>query len=62
MKNKAEQWYLGFFGLFALNAVPGILEGEWSQAVWLVWVVWFLFFFKKPIKNSDRDGSDDTAA
>ena len=39
---------LGFFGVFALFAVPGIMEGDWIQAVWLVWVVWFLYFFKRP--------------
>ena len=42
---------LGFFGFFALFALPGMLEGEWIQAVWLVWLIWFIYFFKKPKKH-----------
>lgn len=52
---KNEQWYLGFFALFAFMAVPGILEGEWGQAVWLVWLVWLVFFFKQPGADTDSD-------
>lgn len=48
MKEFKNQRLLGFFGFFALFALPGILEGDWIAAIWLVWLLWFLYFFKKP--------------
>lgn len=55
-KNKVlrPHWKTGFFGLFALFAIPPILRGEWIWATWLVWVVWFVAFIpidKKSLKN-----------
>ncbi len=37
-KNKVMRpyWKMGFFGLFALIAIPPILRGEWIWATWLV--------------------------
>jgi hypothetical protein len=51
MKQK-QHWYLGFFSLFAFSALPGLLAGDWGQAVWLVWLVWALFFF---LETDDED-------
>jgi cell division protein FtsW (lipid II flippase) len=42
-----KNWVFGFFGFFAFFALPGILEGEWGQAIWLVWLVWFLYFIPR---------------
>ena len=42
-----KQWYLGFFACFAFFAVPGLLQGDWGQAVWLVWLVWIVYFFPR---------------
>lgn len=52
---KHTYWYLGFFALFAFNAVPGLVQGEWAQGVWLVWLVWLIFFF---INDNTKDGVD----
>lgn len=59
-KQKNPQWYLGFFALFAFAAFPGILQGEWGQAVWLVWLVWGIYFFKQP--ETDSTTKDTGAA
>ena len=48
--------YLGFFSLFAFFAVPGLLAGEWGQAIWLVWLVWGLLFFVDPKMYLSDDG------
>lgn len=39
-----KDWKLGFFGFFAIFALPGILKGDWLWAVWFVWVIWFMYF------------------
>ncbi len=39
-----KDWLLGFFGLFAFYAIPGLMDGEWIWASWLVWAFWFIFF------------------
>ena len=58
---KHPQWPLGFFSLFALSAVPGLLEGEWGQAVWLVWIVWAIFFFIEPEKGDDTPSGETSS-
>lgn len=55
---KNQYRYLGFFSLFALSALPGILAGEWGQAVWLVWLVWAIFFFVDPEPGQQEKGDD----
>lgn len=55
MNKVKDKRYFGFFGFFALLAVPGLLEGEWVHALWLIWLVWFGYFFKKP-----ESGETDT--
>ncbi|MBD3247497.1 hypothetical protein GF378_02655 [Candidatus Pacearchaeota archaeon] len=58
MKNRKrlrKNWQLGFFGLFAIYAIPGIINKNWGQAIWLVWVLWFLYFI--PIKHSSKSNS-----
>ena len=47
-----DNWQAGFFGFFALFAIPGLLRGEWIWASWLVWIVWFIYFI--PIKETRR--------
>ena len=61
MHKKEQSRYLGFFSFFALFALPGLFEGEWSQAVWLVWLVWLVYFFpqdKKHAGDEDEGGLD----
>lgn len=40
----ARTWPLGFLGFLAAYGLPGALQGDWRQAIWLVWVVWFIHF------------------
>ena len=49
-KKLRPNWQMGFFGFFAVFAIPGILRGEWIWASWLLWLVWFLYFI--PIKEN----------
>ncbi len=44
-----KNWKLGFFGLFAFMAIPGIINKEPWGFIWLVWLVWFIYFI--PIKK-----------
>jgi len=44
-----KYWMLGFFGFIGLKGIPGIINGDWLQATWLVWFVWFVYF----IPNSE---------
>ena len=39
-----KNWTLGFFGFLAFLAVPGLREGKWEDALWLLWVIWFIYF------------------
>lgn len=39
-----DNWQLGFFGFFAVFAIPGIIKGEYIWASWLVWSIWFIYF------------------
>lgn len=50
---KNKNWYLGFFGFFALMAIPGLIEGELVSGAWLVWLVWFSYFI--PSKKDKKD-------
>jgi len=57
MKNKhmRKDWQLGFFGFFALFAIPGLMKGEWVFASWLVWIIWFIFFIPVKDKNKSKN-------
>ena len=54
MKNMRKDWQLGFFGFFALFAIPQIIEGNWIGASWLVWLIWFRYFIPKKEKQIEK--------
>ncbi|MCA9485525.1 MAG: hypothetical protein KC506_01635 [Nanoarchaeota archaeon] len=52
MKKKfRNDWYFGFFGLFALYGVRELMRpgGDWLDASWIIWIVWFIYFI--PVKR-----------
>ena len=43
---------LGFFGLFGIQGIPALLNGDWLQAIWVVWFVWFIYFIPTEKKST----------
>lgn len=60
-KKFRKNWYLGFFGFFALYGINGIVQQEWGLTIWFVWAVWFIFFIpekQNPKPNNYIDSLD----
>jgi hypothetical protein len=49
-----KDWMLGFFGLFGIQGIPALLNGNWLQAIWIIWFVWFIYFIPRKQNPTDK--------
>jgi hypothetical protein len=47
-----KDWLLGFLGLFSIKGFMGLINQDWTEALWAVWAVWFLYFVPSKNKKS----------
>jgi len=39
-----KDWPLGFLGFVGLRGIGGILEGNFTDSLWIAWFAWFAYF------------------